>query len=51
MMRELEEPCRSAIKYERCLGCSQLENSSFTSDINCKYIIKEKEYARKKRSN
>lgn len=44
-MKELIEECKN------CLGCNRLEDENFIGDKNCIYIIKEKEYARKKRSN
>lgn len=36
-MKELKEPCKSAIKEERCLGCNKLENPNFEGDKDCKY--------------
>lgn len=33
----LKEPCKSAIKEERCLGCNKLENPDFTGDKECEY--------------
>lgn len=35
-MKELIEPCKSAIREERCLGCNRLENPNFMGDKNCK---------------
>lgn len=36
-MKQLQEPCKSAITEGRCLGCNQLENADFVSDKKCKY--------------
>lgn len=38
MKNNLEEPCKSAIKEERCLGCNRLENPDFKGDKECEYI-------------
>lgn len=35
---KLKEPCRSAIKEERCLGCMKLENPDFIGDKECIWI-------------
>ena len=35
----LKEPCKSAIKEERCLGCNKLENPDFIGDKECGYAI------------
>lgn len=38
-MKKLKEPCESAIREERCLGCNKLELDSFESDKECGYAI------------
>lgn len=48
-MKELKEPCKSAIKEERCLGCCQLENPDFTGDKECKYGIRPDVFQNKKK--
>lgn len=35
--KDLGEPCKSAIRLNKCLGCNKLEDPNFTSDKNCKY--------------
>lgn len=37
-MKPLKEPCKSAIREERCLGCNRLENPDFTGDKGCEHI-------------
>ena len=37
-MKELKEPCKSAIKEERCLGCNKLEDPDFTRDKECIWL-------------
>lgn len=37
----LEEPCKSAIKEGKCLGCQALEELTFRGNKNCKEIKNE----------
>lgn len=39
--KELQEPCKSAIKSNKCLGCNKLEDPDFTGDKECIYAKKE----------
>lgn len=34
-MKELEEPCKSAIREGRCLGCVRLEDPNFVGNKYC----------------
>lgn len=38
--KDLQEPCKSMLSKEKCLGCNKLEDPEFTGDKNC---AKEKE--------
>ena len=39
--KNLQEPCKTAISQEKCLGCNNLENPNFTGDKNCIYLKNE----------
>lgn len=43
---ELEEPCLSAIREERCLGCGKLEQAEFLGDTGCTLYEKKKVYSK-----
>ena len=34
---ELQEPCKSLIENNKCLGCTALENPNFVSNKDCPY--------------
>ena len=35
--RELKEPCKSAIKNNKCLGCTGLAEENWREPVNCQY--------------
>ena len=37
-MKELKDPCKTAIEKEICLGCNKLELKNFICDKNCEII-------------
>ena len=38
--KELNDPCKTLIENEKCLGCNKLELPSFQGDINCTHTKK-----------
>lgn len=44
--KKLKEPCLSAIKEGRCLGCGQLEEPDFSGDEKCLLYEKKKVYSK-----
>lgn len=43
-MRELKEPCKSAITEGRCLGCVGLAETDWQAPKYCIYADKKKDY-------
>ena len=41
-MKPLKEPCKSAIKQGRCLGCNKLEDENFEGKEDCEYVKNKK---------
>lgn len=49
--KELEEPCKSAIAAEKCLGCSKLELENFIPPKKCPYIATAEDYIKQIKMN
>lgn len=37
--KKLEEPCRTMLNKNLCLGCVKLENENFLGDYNCNFYV------------
>ena len=50
-MRELKEPCKTAIAKERCLGCTGLGEPDWIEPKKCPYIATADDYIKQIKLN
>lgn len=50
-MRELKEPCKSAIEKGKCLGCTGLGESDWKEPEECPYLPKTIDYIKQIKLN
>ena len=50
-MKELKDPCKSAIKNNRCLGCTGLSELDWIEPKECPYLPKAEEYIKQIKIN
>ena len=43
-MKELKEPCKSAIANKKCLGCAGLAEQDWKEPVKCPYITTAQDY-------
>ena len=50
-MKELQEPCKSAIANNKCIGCTGLGESDWKEPKECPYIPKAIDYIKQIKLN
>ena len=50
-MKELKEPCKSAIAKGRCLGCTGLGESDWQEPRQCQYLATAQDYIKQIKLN